>query len=44
MDLLISILKTLRNFELELVRPGNYIVAGGVAYNNDFVVKITTKV
>jgi cytochrome P450 len=30
----------IRRFDLELVNEGKYVVAGGIAYNEDFVVKL----
>lgn len=35
--------KIVRRFDIELVRPGRYVVAGGVAYNEDFLGRFTTR-
>lgn len=35
--------ETLRRFEMELVKAGEYVVAGGVAYNKDFIVKLKAR-
>jgi hypothetical protein len=32
-----------RRFEFELVREGKYFVAGGIAYNKDFTVKVKVR-
>jgi len=33
----------LRRFDLEVVNEGKYVVAGGIAYNQDFVVKLVMR-
>jgi len=43
MELYKIIPETVRHFDMELVKPGTYVVAGGVAYNKDFVIKLTSK-
>ena len=35
--------ETVRRFDFELVNEGRYVVAGGVAYNRDFLVKMTRR-
>ena len=35
--------QVVRRFDLELVREGKFVVAGGVAYNKDFVVELTAR-
>ncbi|KAF1996048.1 cytochrome P450 [Amniculicola lignicola CBS 123094] len=35
--------ETVRRFDMELQRPGKYVVAGGVAYNEDFIVKLVSR-
>jgi hypothetical protein len=37
------LLQVIRRFDLELVREGRYVVAGGVAYNKDLVVELTLR-
>jgi hypothetical protein len=32
-----------RRFDFELVSEGRYVVAGGIAYNKDFIVKIKVR-
>jgi len=33
-------MQIIRRFEIEIVKEGRYVVAGGVAYNKDFTVKL----
>ncbi|PGH07083.1 hypothetical protein AJ79_06361 [Helicocarpus griseus UAMH5409] len=33
----------IRRFQFDLVKAGEYVVAGGVAYNKDFIVKVNTR-
>ncbi|KAF2176566.1 cytochrome P450 [Zopfia rhizophila CBS 207.26] len=35
--------ETIRQFDIELKKPGEYVVAGGVAYNQDFMVKLVPR-
>jgi hypothetical protein len=36
-------LKLVRRFDFELVREGTFVVAGGIGYNKDFMVKLTPR-
>lgn len=36
-------MQIVRRFDMELLREGQYIVSGGVAYNKDLVVKLRVR-
>ncbi len=35
--------ETVRRFDIDVLKKGKYVVAGGVAYNQDFLVKMTRR-
>ncbi|KAI6267967.1 hypothetical protein MCOR27_010367 [Pyricularia oryzae] len=43
MELYKLIPQVLRTFDMDLQRPGQFVVAGGVAFNNDFAVKLRVR-
>ncbi|KAL1856139.1 hypothetical protein Plec18170_004008 [Paecilomyces lecythidis] len=43
MELYKLVTEVVRNFDMELVNEGKFVVAGGVAYNRDFSVTVTRK-